>query len=75
MIQRGAGDKVNFFWGVELFIITSKLDNKTGAIVEATMENILILQMRYNASPDLKTYAMQMPVKIKRVLKLEMVKE
>jgi hypothetical protein len=75
MIQRGAGDKVNFFWGVESFIITTKLDNKTGAILEASMENILTLRMRYNASQDLKTYAVEMPVKIKRVLKLEMVKE
>jgi hypothetical protein len=75
MIQPGSGGKVNFFWGVESFIITSKLDNKTGAIQEATMENILTLQMRYNASQDLKTYAVQMPVKIKRVLKLELLKE
>jgi hypothetical protein len=75
MIQRGAGDKVNFFWGVESFTITTKLDNKTGAILEASMENILTLRMRYNASQDLKTYAVEMPVKIKRNLKLELLKE
>ncbi|OQP63082.1 hypothetical protein A3860_03670 [Niastella vici] len=57
MIRKGNGDKVNFFWGIESFTITSKLDNKTGAIQEASMENILTLQMRYNASSDLKTYA------------------
>lgn len=75
MIQRSTGDKVNFFWGVETFTITSKVDNKTGAIMEASMENTLNLQMRYNASKDLQTYAVQMPVKIKRVLKLELIKE
>jgi len=75
MIRQGTGDKVNFFWGVESFTITSNLGNKTGAIMEATMENILTLQMRFNASSDLKTYAVQMPVKIKRVVKLELLKE
>jgi hypothetical protein len=75
MIQRGAGDKVNFLWGIESFIITTKLDNKTGAILEASMENILTLRMRYNSSLDLKTYAIEMPVKIRRVLKLELLKK
>ncbi|MCS3798028.1 hypothetical protein [Niastella sp. OAS944] len=75
MIQKGAGDKVNFFWGVETFTITSRIDNKTGAIIEAGMENTLNLQMRYNASKDLQSYAIQLPVKIKRHLKLELVKE
>lgn len=75
MIQKGAGDKVNFFWGVETFTITSRVDNKTGAIIEASMENNLNLQMRYNSSKDLQSYAVQMPVKIKRVLKLELIKE
>jgi len=75
MIQKSTADKVNFFWGVETFTITSKVDNKTGAIMEASMENTLNLQMRYNSSKDLQSYAMQMPVKIKRVLKLELIKE
>lgn len=75
MIQKGVGDKVNFFWGVETFTITSKVDNKTGAIIEARMENTLNLQMRYNSSKDLQSYAVQIPVKIKRNLKLELVKE
>jgi hypothetical protein len=75
MIQRSTGDKVNFFWGVETFTITSKVDNKTGAIIEAGMENTLNLQMRYNSSKDLQSYAVQIPVKIKRVLKLELIKE
>lgn len=75
MIRKGTGDKVNFFWGIESFSITSKLDNKTGIIMEASMENMLTLQMRYNASPDLKTYTLQMPVKIKRVVKLELLKD
>jgi hypothetical protein len=74
MIQKGAGDKVNFLWGIESFTITTKLDNKTGAILEASMENILTLRMRYNSSPGLKTYAIEMPVKIRRVLKLELLK-
>ena len=75
MIQRGAGDKVNFFWGVETFTITSRVDNKTGAVIEASMENTLNLQRRYNSSMDLQSYAVQMPVKIKRILKLELIKE
>jgi hypothetical protein len=58
-----------------MFTITSKIDNKTGAIIEANMENALNLQMRYNASKDLQSYAVQLPVKIKRSLKLELIKE
>jgi hypothetical protein len=75
MIQKGGADKVNFFWGVESFTITSKIDNKTGAIIEASMENSLNLQMRYNASKDLQSYAVQMPFTIKRKLKLELVND
>lgn len=45
------------------------------AIIDASMENTLNLQMRYNSSKDLQTYAVQMPVKIKRVLKLQLIKE
>jgi hypothetical protein len=75
MIQRSAGDKVNFFWGVETFTITAIIDNKTGAIIDATMENTLNLQMRYNSSKNLGSYAIQMPVKIKRNLQLELVRE
>jgi hypothetical protein len=74
MIQRSAGDKVNFFWGVETFTITSKIDNRTGAILEATMENVLNLQLRYNSTKDLQSYAVQIPVKIKRSLRLELIK-
>ncbi|WP_205509592.1 hypothetical protein [Longitalea arenae] len=72
MIQKGQGDKVNVFWGVESFVINTKLNNGTGAILEASMDNLLNLRMRYNASPDLKTYAVEMPVTIKRSLRLEL---
>jgi hypothetical protein len=75
MIQRGSGTYQNVFWGVEQFTITSKIDNKTGAIIDATMENTLSLRMRYNTTPDLKTYVAEMPVTIKRVLHLELLKE
>lgn len=75
MIQKGAGDKVNVFWGVESFTILTKIDNRNGQIAEATMTNILNLRMRYNASQDLNTYAAEMPLIIKRDLKLELVKE
>jgi hypothetical protein len=29
--------------------------------------------MRYNSSQDLKTYAIEMPVTIKRIIKLELI--
>lgn len=74
MIRKGNGDKVNLFWGVEEFIITSKIDNQNGQIVEASMDNRLKLRMRYNASPDLKTYDVEMPVTLRRNLKLELLK-
>jgi len=74
MIQKGSGDKVNFFWGVESFSITTKVDNNTGQILEAAMTNTLHLRMRYNASADLRSYAVEMPINISRKLKLELIK-
>lgn len=73
MIQKGAGDKVNFFWGVETFTITTKLDNKTGQIIDATMSNTLRLRMRYNSTADFKAYDAEMPFTIQRNLKLELI--
>jgi hypothetical protein len=75
MIQKGTGDKVNLFWGMESFTITTKIDNKTGRIVEAAMVNLLTLTMRYNTTQDLKTYAMEMPISITRNIKLELIQE
>jgi len=72
MIIRSTGDKVNLFWGVEQFSIISKISNANGQIAEASMTNTLNLRMRYNSSRDLKTYEMEMPMIIKRSLKLEL---
>lgn len=74
MVQKGAGDKHNVFWGVESFIIVSKIDKSTGKIISATMQNVLNLRMRFNASHDLKTYDLEVPVKIKRSLRLELMR-
>jgi hypothetical protein len=73
-VRKSEGDKVNLFWGVETFTVTSKISNVNGQIIEASMTNLLTLKMRYNASPDLKTYAIEMPMTIKRTLKLELLK-
>lgn len=75
MIQKGTGDKVNLFWGVETFTITSKIDNKNGQVIEAAMTNVLTLRMRYGSSQDLKNFAIEMPIRIKRNLSLELVRE
>jgi len=72
MIRAGANGKVNLFWGVEQFTISSKIDNKTGQIIEAEMINLLTLRMRYNATPDLKSYDAELPVTIRRVVRLEL---
>jgi len=72
--RKGDDNKINLFWGIESFIITSKINNLTGEIMEASMINLLTLKMRYNTSPDYKTWAMEIPTTIKRVLKLELVK-
>lgn len=74
MIQKDQGDRLNVYWGVETFSITSKIDNRTGAIEDATMENTLTLRMRVHATPDLKTYAVEMPFLIKRSIHLELLK-
>jgi hypothetical protein len=72
MIQKGADGKLNLFWGVENFTIITKIDARSGKILHATMTNNLTLRMRYNASQDLKTYAVEMPVTVKRLLELEL---
>ncbi len=72
MIRAGANGKVNLFWGVEQFTISAKIDNKTGQITEAEMINLLTLRMRYNATPDLKSYDAELPVTIRRVVRLEL---
>jgi len=74
-IRKSEGDKVNIFWGVETFTIVSKVSRSTGQILEATMDNQLTLKMRYNATPDLKTYAAEIPLTIRRTLQLELVKQ
>ena len=74
MVRKGVGDKVNLLWGVEQFTITSTLNSHSGQILEAEMENVLELRMRYNSSPDLKTYEGEIPLTIRRSLKLELVK-
>jgi hypothetical protein len=74
MIRKSAGDKVNLLWGTEDFVITSTLDNRTGQLVKAEMINRLNLRMRYNSSPDLKTYDAEIPLTIRRVLHLELFK-
>jgi hypothetical protein len=74
MVRKGAGDKVNLLWGVERFVITSTIDNRTGMLLEAEMINVLNLRMRYNCSADLSTYDGEIPLTIKRVLRLELLK-
>jgi len=71
MIRKADGNLVNLFWGVETFTIITKIENKTGKIVEANMVNTLNLKMRYNCSPDLQKCAAEFPVVITRNLKLE----
>lgn len=73
MIQKGGGEKVNYFWGVESFEITSKIEKRTGKIIEATMVNVLDLKMLYNSDPDLKKFDAALPVSIRRVVRVELV--
>jgi hypothetical protein len=74
MIRKGQGDQVNLLWGVEEFTITSTIDNRTGQLLKADMINLLSLHMRYNSTTDLKTYDAEIPLTIKRVLHLSLVK-
>lgn len=70
MIQKGENGKVNYFWGVESFEITTKLSRRSGKILLANMVNELQLTMLYNASADLKTFDAKLPVTIKRTVHL-----
>jgi hypothetical protein len=74
MVRKGAADKVNLLWGTEKFIITSTLNNRSGQLVKAEMINLLDLRMRFNSSDDLKTYDAEIPLTIKRILRLELLK-
>jgi hypothetical protein len=75
MVQNAQAGKVNLIWGNESFTIITKIDNKDGKVLDATMTNVLNLRMRINASADLQTYAVEIPYKILRNLKLELIKE
>ena len=72
MIQKGDKGKVNYFWGVETFEITTKLSRRTGKILDANMLNELQLTMLYNCSPDLKTFDAKLPMTIKRTIQLSL---
>lgn len=74
MVRKGIGDKVNLLWGVETFVITSTIDNDTRQLLKAEMTNNLQLRMRFNSAPDLSTYDAEIPLTIKRVLDLQLVK-
>lgn len=54
--------KSKFVIGAEPFTITTKPDNKSGKNIEVTMTISLTLSMRYYSSPDLKGYAVEMPL-------------
>jgi hypothetical protein len=74
MIRKGIGEKVNLIWGVETFIITTTIDNDTRQILKAEMTNNLQLRMRFNSTPDLSTYDAEIPLTIKRILQLQLLK-
>jgi hypothetical protein len=74
MVRKGFGDKVNLMWGVETFIITSTIDNDTRQLLKAEMTNTLQLRMRFNSAADLSTYDAEIPLTIKRVLHLQLLK-
>lgn len=75
MVQKAGPGTVNLLWGNESFVVTCKIDNRDGKILSATMTNELNLRMRVNASPELKNYAVEMPFRITRNLKLELISE
>lgn len=75
MIQKSENDRVNLLWGVESFSITASIDNNSGMIIKATMENELTLRMRYNSTVNLKEYMAELPVTITRKLSLELLTE
>jgi len=74
MIQKAPGGKQNLFWGVEEFTITSTIGLKSGEIRHAVMDNHLTLRMRCDITPDLKSYAVETPVTIKRRVELELMR-
>lgn len=74
MVRKGNADKVNLLWGVETFVITSTIDNATRQLLEADMTNTLQLRMRFNSAPDLSTFDAEIPLTIKRVLHLQLLK-
>jgi hypothetical protein len=74
MIQKSIDGKLNLLWGVENFTIITRINSKSGKILNARMNNFLNLRMRYNSSQDLKTYTIEMPVTIKRIVELELLK-
>ncbi|HAO46501.1 MAG TPA: hypothetical protein DCQ97_06215 [Chitinophagaceae bacterium] len=67
-----AKDKFNVQWGREEFTIESKVNTRTGRLLSATMDNSLTFKMKINCNDGYKECAFEMPFKIERKLRVNM---
>jgi hypothetical protein len=67
-------DKFNIQWGREEFIIETRVNTSNGTLLSATMDNPLSFKMKMNCNESYKECGFEMPFKIVRKLKVELIK-
>jgi hypothetical protein len=72
MVQPAGNGKYNVQFGNEQFTINSVMKREDGKIKWATMSNTLQLKLRMNCDSTYKNCSMEVPFKIQRNLKLEL---
>lgn len=72
MVRYSSANKVNLFYGKEVFVINSTIDTKDGKLKEASMTNTLRLQLRLNCNTDYSECQNSFPFTIYRTIRLEL---
>jgi len=72
MVQPVGGGKLNIMYGNELFHINSTVSRADGKLKLATMSNTLQLKLRMNCDSTYKNCSMEVPWRMQRNLKLEL---
>ena len=72
MVRKSAGDKVNVFFGKEVFLITSHLRTGKNVLTKATMDNTLTLRLKLNCNADYSACQTTIPFTIRRTVELQL---
>ena len=75
MVQPNGNEKYNVFYGAEEFSIHSMVRKSDGKLLVGIMENLLVLQAKFQCDAGYKNCQGPYPFHIKRILKVELVRQ